>query len=404
VIQNTISLGAGNDKLLFTTNGAIGSGATADGGDGTDIISSKILNASNATRITNFEVLGLAETTGTYDTTLLVGATGLSALDVGATYSGVKTTQGLTYATSLSSGTNTLTFPSAVTTGTADAYTVSFDGTATSSATATSKTAFAGQTLVINEIENVSIVSGGTGFVANSLTLDGSEVRTITITGSQDLNLTLASSLGVAGDSTNGKGVSAIDGSALTGKLTVSNANIEVINGGVSTIKGGSGDDAITAALTKTVVDAGAGDDTITVSASVATTLTGGAGKDKFVLTSATAGNNATTAPIITTITDYNRAEDTIELGDAVPFVKFVPTSGNSLIQVLTAALNASGTPAGAETSSAIWFTYGGDTYIAKQDGTGSIGTSDIVVKLTGNVDLSSGADNANATGLFGTA
>jgi len=412
VIQNTISLGAGDDKLLFlaSSNGAIGSGATADGGDGSDLVSSKLLNAGNATRITNFEVLGLGETSGTYDATLLTGATGLQALATGGTYSGVKTTQGLTYAnadgaTGWSSGTIALTFPSAATTATTDSYTVTFAGTAASTATATAKTAIPGYTLTIDKIENVNIVSGGTGFVANSLSLDADAARIITVTGDQELNLTLVATVGdiTANDSTNGMGLSLIDASALTGKITISNANIAVPFGGVSTIKGGSGNDAITAAKTKTVVEGGSGNDTITVSGEWATTLTGGDGKDTFVLTSATASSAYATAPIITTIKDYDRANDTIQIGDADPLKKFVPTSGNSLVEVITASLHATG---GAAADSAVWFTYGGDTYIAKQDGSTGLGAGDIIVKLTGIVDLTSAADNAagNTTGLVGTA
>jgi Ca2+-binding RTX toxin-like protein len=306
----------------------------------------------------------------------------------------------------LSSGTNTLTFPSAVTTGTADSYAITFAGTATSSATATSKDAIAGQTLVINKIEAVTIASDGTGFVANSLSLDGDSVRTITVTGAQDLNLTL---VGTVGDiespvtATTGNGVSVIDGSAMTGKFTVSNANVLAQYGGVTTIKGGAGNDVITAALTKTVVEGGAGNDQITVSGEWATTLTGGEGKDTFVLTSATASSAYASAPIITTIKDYDRVNDTIQIGDADPLTKFVPTSGNSLLEVITASLHATG---GAAANSAVWFTYGGDTYIAKQDGSTGFGANDIIVKLTGIVDLTSAADNAagNTTGLVGGA
>ena len=262
--------------------------------------------------------------------------------------------------------------------------------------------------MTIDQIESVNIASGGTGFVANSLTLKDAQARTVTITGAQDFALTAGVSgtkLGTAGDATNGKGVSLIDASAMTGKFTlVTNAYIEVPLGGVSTVKGGSGDDDITVALAKSVVQAGAGNDKITVAAAASTTLTGGDGKDTFVLTSAIATSTTAGETIITTITDYDRANDTIQIGDALPFKKFVPTSGNSFTAVLTAALDASA--GGAELGSAVWFTYGGDTYIAKQDGsTGTFDAQDIIVKLTGVVDLTSAADNANATtGLVGTA
>jgi hypothetical protein len=108
---------------------------------------------------------------------------------------------------------------------------------------------------------------------------------------------------------------------------------------------------------------------------------------------------------VITTITDYDRVNDTIQIGDADPLKKFVPTSGSTFNAVLTAALDTAN--GGAALGSAVWFTYGGDTYIAKQDGsTNSFDGNDIVVKLTGIVDLTTAADNAagNTTGLVGGA
>jgi S-layer protein len=411
VVVQTVALGAGNDKVK-SSSGSIGTGATVDGGEGTDVVASSLLNAGNASRVTNFELLGL-DSSGTFDASLLVGATGLYALNGGGTYTGVTTSQGITFGENIASGTNTLTFSSTVTgtTSKADAYTITFAATAGTSATATSKDAISGSTLAIDGIEAVNIASGGTGFVANSLTLTAAAARTITVTGDQDLNLTLSSGTGngVAPSSTNGNGVSLIDGSAMTGKFTISNANIVAPDGGVSTIKGGSGKDTITAALAKTIVDGGAGDDQITVSGEHATTLTGGEGKDTFILTSATASSNFATAPIITTIKDYDRTNDTIQIGDADPLKKFVPTTGNTFLEVLTAAFggtSASPVSGGAAASSAVWFTYGGDTYIAKQDSTNTFGSGDIVVKLTGIVDLTTAADNAagNTTGLVGGA
>jgi len=412
VVVQKVALGAGNDKVK-SSSGSIGTGATVDGGEGTDVIAASLLNAGNASRITNFEQLGL-DASGTFDASLLVGATGLYALNGGGTYTGVTPAQGITFGENIASGTNTLTFSSTVTgaTSKADAYAITFAATAGTSATATSKDAISGSTLAIAGIENITIASGGTGFVANSLTLTATSARTITVTGDQALNLTLSSNTGnvATPDSLNGHGVSLIDGSAMTGKLTISNANIVVpFDTKISTIKGGSGNDVITAAIAKTVVDGGAGNDEITVSGEVATTLTGGEGKDTFVLTSATAATDFATAPIITTIKDYDRANYTIQIGDADPLKKFVPTSGNTFLEVLTAAFGGtSGSPVtgGAAASSAVWFTYGGDTYIAKQDATATFGSADIVVKLTGIVDLTSAADNAagNTTGLVGGA
>jgi S-layer protein len=104
---------------------------------------------------------------------------------------------------------------------------------------------------------------------------------------------------------------------------------------------------------------------------------------------------------VITTITDYS-TEDTLQIGNATPFTKFTPTSGNSLYDVIDAALNGSGTPAGAAADAARWFNYGGDTYVVKQDATATSGSGDIIVKLVGTFTLTSMADQGNATGLIG--
>jgi hypothetical protein len=108
--------------------------------------------------------------------------------------------------------------------------------------------------------------------------------------------------------SSNGLGIATIDGSAMTGKLTVDTLNALVAYT-ATTVKGGSGADTITlsALSAKGVVDAGAGADKITTAADSAK-LTGGAGNDTFNVTlsiahDGSAATGAITASIATTIT-----------------------------------------------------------------------------------------------------
>ncbi len=416
VIQNTINLGAGNDKLL-SSSGSIAAGASVNGGDGTDTIAASLLTVGNAAQITNFEVLGLDKTSGDYDTDLLVGATGLSGLALtSGTYTNVNTTQGMTYAKDLgsSSGTIKLTFGTAETTGTADAYAVTFAGTALSTGTLLSPTPIRAQTLEIPGIEAISVASGGTGFVSNSIILNGANARSVTLSGDKPLDVSYASAFGgsTAVSSTNGLGVTAIDGSAATGKLTLATANVLKAYAGL-TVKGGSADDSITVAGAMTV-DAGAGDDLITISASGAAgngaTLTGGAGKDTFDVILGTAYDVTNDASLyITTINDFS-AGDTLKIV-ASTSSSAAYVNGTSLVSAanpstLKGALDAALLGSTVVTGATVWFSYGGNTYVVNEQGTDGLTTDDVIVKLVGAHKLSADAVTTTtpATGLFGEA
>jgi hypothetical protein len=126
-IANTISLGAGDDSVVYASGGSIAAGSSVDGGDGTDTISARLLNGGNSAQITNFERLGL-DASGTFDTDLLVGATGLSLLAAGQTYTNVEQAQSLYVNKDVAGSTTvtTLTFTASNVSGTADAYAVNF--------------------------------------------------------------------------------------------------------------------------------------------------------------------------------------------------------------------------------------------------------------------------------------
>jgi len=421
----TVALGAGNDNLLNGPGGtgtaAVTStsftGASFDGGDGTDVVAVSLITAGNASKFTNFETLGLdVAATATRDLSILAGITGYKLLENAAsggtvTYQNAVVANGLTVGgtagvtnasvTSVTDGTTVLDFGTTVE-GTADAYSITFSGTGSSSSTLASPTAIKAGIVKIAGIEAVTLASGGTNFTNNTIALNDANARTLTLTGAQKATVTIDTATGGFGTasttSTDAAGVSLVDASAMTGKFSfTASSSLGTAFAGV-TIKGGSGDDAIIlAAQTGTgryTVDAGAGDDTITTS-TVSSTLTGGAGKDKFVVTSAKASAAAATNTVVTTIMDA-QAGDTLQLLNANTTNNFTSTAvdvGGAISLEAAIATAATGTTKATTVNTVTWFVYGPNTYVVEYVGTGSattnITTTDVVVKLAGVHDLS---------------
>ena len=395
-VGSSIKLGAGNDVLLSNSGALAAKDATGtaviDGGDGIDTVAASLINATNATQFVNFERIDASAGSTNLDVDLMTGSTvgGLTlnggsgtvtiqnlAVGAGLTVGGVATSS-----TSLNNtGSLTIGVKGAAT-NTADTFAITFAGTATSSATA----AVSATKVGLQGVEAVTVASGGTGFVANSLSLAGNtELKTVTITGDKALALTLPTVTGADvtfGGTTTGKGVSLIDGAAATGKLTVDLSNVvtaatgsddvilNIATGGL-TIKGGSADD---------IIKAGA----------FSSTLTGNGGKDSFVATAAVAGSTTVATAKMTTITDFT-AGDTITglttISNANEIGKITLTSD---VQNLDQAFALLGDSSSTGTNKDVqWFNYGSDTYVVFNDATAGLSAADVVVKLTGTIDLS---------------
>ncbi len=408
----TVNLGAGDDTLTNDDRAVHAlSGATIDGGSGTDTVAASLVNVGTASKFTNFESLGLDLATDlqSKDVTILTGVTGLTLLE---NSSGTVTYQNVTTAMPLSIGANVteaagvtvLSFPTAAAVATTDAYTVTFNGTGASTY-ATASTIKAG-TLDITRIENITIASNSSsGFTANSVAIKDIDARTITVTGSQDLSLTGISNHfgggGTAGSpsvtATNGNGISTVDASAMTGKFTFDAANMVTGYAGTS-ILGGTGNDTITLSTQSTVtVNAGAGDDTITT-ANVSSTLTGGAGNDTFNVSATLAGSTG----VRTNITDAAKGDKIILKagGSTGTAAAFTSTASKAAIVVDTADALAGGIVNAYDLASATagdvnnqinWFQLNGNTYIVAHttSSTSAFGSTDNIVKLTGLIDLS---------------
>lgn len=403
---SSVNLGDGNDKLLAGA-GAINSGNVIDGGAGTDTIAASLINAANAAVIKNFENIDIG-TAATLDVELMTGST-ISGLTMtgdaaaAATVTNVAAGVGLTVS-GANTGAKTISVKGASTNAT-DTFAITFAGEKVAGATATAPniTAVTGG-ITLNNVETVTVASGGADNTWNGLVLTGSAtntLQTLTITGEKNLNIDLTATAygkapASATDTTNG--LKLIDGSAATGKLDIDLSAAATLNTSTSglTVKGGSADDIITlknsvlVASTnsqKFVVEAGAGNDKIVVAANGGS-LTGGAGNDTFDVTLAVATAATEAGSVFVTIADL-AAGDKIDFAANASgtFQTTKVTLGatvTNLDQALAAAIDAANEVA--------WFQYGGNTYVVADTdaatGSGTFGIGDTVVKITGTVDL----------------
>ena len=390
----TVSLGAGNDKLLAGAGAAVPSSATVDGGAGVDTVAASIINAANGSKFLNFENIDVSGATATpLDVELVTGST-ITGLTLnggagGSTLNNVAAGVGLTVAGN-NTGTTTIGVKGAAA-GTADSFTTTFDGMAAVGATAAAPTTVAAGTVVTNGVEALNVVSGGTGFVTNTMAVTDNALQTLAITGDKDLALTFVGTNGTITGTAGG--VSLIDGSAATGALNINTANLTVANAGL-TVNTGAGKDVITLAQ-KATVDAGAGDDVITTSVDGGT-LTGGAGADMFDIDAsvATAGNlTEATGVFKTTINDFGAGDKIAFDAAGSAFVSDKVALGATVTNLDLALAAASNN---AVTGQINWFQYGSDTYVVENvDGVAGVGAGDVVVKLAGSVDLSNSTYDA---------
>ncbi|MCC2958628.1 DUF4214 domain-containing protein [Massilia sp. IC2-477] len=196
-------------------------------------------------------------------------------------------------------------------------------------------------------------------------------------------------------DSADLAGVRLIDGSGSGGVLGITAGT------GV-TVKGGAADDSLSARGANAVLQGGAGKDVLKVYgvAASAVTLTGGQGEDKFDVSEFRAAN----AGAAVTITDLAKGERIAFASSAS--ADFV-SSRVTLIDEATFDNYASEAARAADAKAAshgiAWFQYRGNTFIVQDiDGNGNFdGGVDIIVKLTGLVDLSTASFNKESAGTL---
>lgn len=219
--------------------------------------------------------------------------------------------------------------------------------------------------------KNLALVASGT---KSAVGLTGNALESILISGSSALSLDVAAQSG----STASK-LTSIDGSTATGNLLIT-THAATTTGGQSAlaIKTGSGNDLISVA-------------TSSFSGSLAATVTTGTGKDTVDVSNATLASLSNKQ--ITTITDLTRGQDSVKFAAGGTFnaSEVNVSTATSLDAAITAALGA--------VNSTQWFKYAGDTYLVNNDNISGLNAADIVVKLSGTLDLSSGS--ISATGVL---
>lgn len=373
---STINLGAGDDALL-TDGGSVAASAVIDGGDGFDTVSAALINAGNAAQFHNFEALNLSSSSAvTLDVNLLTHSTiealTLSGGNQAATVSNVAAGVNLLVSGQNSVATTINVKDAAI--GTADAFSVAFNGTGDSSAHSAN--------VVVNGIENLSVESAGMGSsIVNTLTVTDDALQNLTITGDKALTLDFKSGTGAAEHGMT------IDGSAATGALTIDTTNLITITDPAGlTVKTGSADDTITLNQ-KATVDAGAGNDTITVKADAGNSIiTTGAGDDTVNVSAITFGAKH----VMTTITDFTVGSDSLTFADHGSEVIATEMTDVSSAHTLDEALNLAASGDGSSNAQVTWFQYGGHTYIVEDmSSEGTLNAADNVVKLSGLHDLS---------------
>ena len=370
--------GAGNDTLKVSQAGldALTAGSQLNGGAGIDTLS-----VSNAAALAfaaadykavnaavGFEVLGLAGTG-----TSAIDASQLTSLKEFAVSVGTNTISKV--------GTGSILDIVGATTGNVVSGAIGVSDLTINTGSATATTGTDAGTLGLTGLTNVtinSLIKAGTVGVTNTFgALTQSDSTIITIKGNGDTTL----SLGAA--TTTG---SKIDGSASTGILTLTGNTATV-----DTSKASLGD----------VLIGGSGNDVITTGAN-SSTLTGGAGKDSFVVKAVVAAG-ATGSPV-TTITDFNKGDSlkvatTFLTTSAVTKVDLSGLAAGKTDLEVAAALALKGTTSG----DLQWATYNGNTYVVENVGGSAtaLDAGDQIIKLAGVLDLSTSTHAADGVLTF---
>ena len=378
--NSTVKLGSGDDVVALT---ATANKQTIDGGAGTDLVSvtsnTAETGAGDKVTFNNFEGLKISNTLAhDIDMSKWSGFTNITLADGSESKSITKLANNSTITlekVALAATKNLTLGVKDADTGTNDTVNIVLDPkTFTVTPPSTDKVGLnnAGN-FVIDDIENVNITSnldtekteGVKNTVKFNATADAKGVLTnATIKGDADTEVIFGSNI---------KKIKALDASALEGKFTF---------------------DSTAHLADKAVIKGGAKDDTITFASTMATTVTGGAGKDTFVINK---GIDPVTfaASKTSTITDFTKG-DTIKIGGSTAavtqdkIVKYETSGSLDFANNFKEALKAAGD------QKVAYFTYrdpdtnSTDTYIVKSNGANAVADSDdYVVKLSGAVDLS---------------
>ena len=382
-ISKAIDLGDGNDVFTMAA-GVTTLGATLKGGAGNDTLI--MVAADAATAATD---AGFVQNLSGFETLKLTGGTGAQSVNLAFMSTNNTFNQSVDVAGEAVAGNLTLAnFASGALTGTlaisgANAGTITVTGQNVTGTTDTLKIVqgdASGGTVAAAGYETVNLTSSATG---GTITITDAALKSIFIDGAQSDTVTLSSTAVTLFESGNSTG-----GVSITSLTTA----------GAVTMNGGSGNDTLTAAAGTNAhtISGGAGNDTL-VSNAGADTLTGGAGNDTFQISGPGANLNT-----YSTITDASRGDVVQFQGAAVgkqvfTSAKVTLASTASFSDYANAVVVAGGD---ASVNAKLgWFQYGGDTYVVESlHNATAVGAAqftdgtDIIVKLTGSVDLANSA------------
>jgi S-layer protein len=377
-VTKAVNTGAGNDSVQLAA-GTTTLTAAVSGGEGTDKLVMAAADAAVASaaatfeaKIDGFEILAL----NTVSATTSVNLDNLDDINHVITQGGSKDLtldKMLNNATVELLGANTdalgLTVKLKDATGTSDVVNLVADAASTAHVNI--------GLVTVAGVETINLSAMSAKFV-DTLALKAAAATTVNVTGKGNLDLTLTGSTKVT----------LVDGSAATGKLVVATAGAVA-----ATVKGGAGDDTLTAKGNGDTLLGGAGADTLKVMGDQVK-LTGGAGADTFDVSFVTSNVNSWA-----TITDLS-AGDLIKFsGAANDFAASKVALGDTagFQDYANAAINLT------DTGDVSWFQFGGNTYVLENVSNAASfnNASDIIVKITGAVDLSTAAFSSSADTLL---
>lgn len=395
-LTKAIDLGAGDDTLSFAAVAVSGSSAVLNGGDGIDTLSMNAaravaLGGATQTFYTNFERL-LINDNGT-------GTVNLANLG----FTNYVTTSGSTGSLVLNNlannGTVVLTAAATtdVTVGIKDADTGATD---VLNAVLSSSGSLAAGKLVAADVETVNISTVDTEAApqtknVDSLTLTADKATTVNLSGSADLTLTLNGSTAVT----------LVDASTMTGGLTLT------ANGATAgtEVRGGSGNDVLTASGENDVLKGNGGNDIFNLTD--LTSAYGGAGADVFNFA---VNSNLTKVSKVYEVGagDVFNLKDNGTAGAGAVVTKFYATGAQYNPDTTTdvaGKVNAALTQTGEGEAS--WFNHNGNTYIvidADDASDVAAGDADVyqagqdtVIQIIGTFDLGTGASFNVSTGTL---
>ena len=403
------SNGTSGDDTFTAAAGTWGVGDVVNGGAGTDTLNATITGTAptqSATSLVSIETLNL--TASPNPATLdLTGVTGLTSVNNVSSANGASLAVsglGNVVNTTITGGntSTTIGYTTAAVAGTADAATLTLNGTTGTSASGSSFSTSGVETLTVNSATS-----------ANSLTsLTDTGITRLNITGSQALTVN-----GTVGSTT----IATVDASAATGAITLATgagAGGTALTGvtvtaptaataGLFTITTGANRDTVTLGAGTSVVSTGGGNDTINSGAGN-TTITPGAGND---VVNAGAGvdtirfDAAAGATNADTINNFGATDVlSINLGRA----QVTGTSGSAATAVYGSLLTTNGVTATSPTFSGVSGTGTGTAVVFQSVAAGTATTNTIaqasnVVALNGVFTDGTAAGVITALGATGT-